>query len=81
MAERDIESLRMMVWGLMLAESSSAAVAAAAVAVPSGWGPTGGVLDLMAGFWTFYYTVIYKQCIHIGKSLFFENTLYLCGTP
>ena len=35
-AERDIGSLRMMGWGLMLAENSSAAAVAAA-AVPSGW--------------------------------------------
>ena len=39
MAERDIESLRMMGWGLMLAENSSAAVVVVAAAVT---GPPGG---------------------------------------
>ena len=38
-AERDIGSLRMMGWGLMLAENSSVVVAAAAVT-----GPPGGFL-------------------------------------
>ena len=42
MAERDIGSLRMMGWGLMLAESSSVAVVAAAVLRA---GPRGGPLD------------------------------------
>ena len=41
MAERDIGSLRMMGWGLMLAENSSVAVAAA-VAVAAVTGPPGG---------------------------------------
>ena len=40
MAERDIGSLRMMGWGLMLAENSS--VAAAAVVVAAVTGPPGG---------------------------------------
>ena len=39
LAERDIGSLRMMGWGLMLAENSSVAAAVAAVT-----GPPGGVL-------------------------------------
>ncbi len=41
MAERDIEFLGVMGWGLMLAENSSVAVAAAVAAVT---GPPGGVL-------------------------------------
>ena len=40
-AERDIGSLRMMGWGLMLAENSSVAAAAVVAAVT---GPPGGVL-------------------------------------
>ena len=38
MAERDIGSLRMMGWGLMLAENSSAVAAVAAVTGPPGGG-------------------------------------------
>ena len=38
MPERDMESLRMMGWGLVLAENSSAVAAAAVVAAVTGGG-------------------------------------------